>query len=77
MIIKKGFMLRNVAGNNIVVAVGEASKHFSGVITLNETGAFLWNLLTVETTKEELLKSLLNEYDISEEVALVVILMLS
>ena len=69
MIIKKGFMLRNVAGNNIVVAVGEASKHFSGVITLNETGAFLWNLLTVETTKEELLKSLLNEYDISEEVA--------
>ena len=69
MIIKKGFMLRNVAGNNIVVAVGEASKHFSGVITLNETGAFLWNKLTKETTKEELVEALTNEYDISKEVA--------
>ena len=42
MKIKEGFILREVAGNYIVVAVGSAVKQFNGVITLNETGAFLW-----------------------------------
>ena len=35
---KKGFMLRQTAGRNIVVAVGQASEEFNGLITLNETG---------------------------------------
>ena len=42
MKIKQGFMLREVAGNYVVVAVGEASKKFNGVINLNESGAFIW-----------------------------------
>lgn len=69
MKIKEGFMLRNVAGNYVVVAVGEASKNFSGVITLNGSGAFLWEQLTKEVTEEQLLQALLNEYEVSEEVA--------
>lgn len=69
MKIKEGFMLRNVAGNYVVVAVGEASKNFSGVITLNGSGAFLWEQLTKDVTEEQLLQALLNEYEVSEEVA--------
>lgn len=69
MIIKQGFMLREVAGNFVVVAIGEASKKFNGVINLNESGAFLWKQLTKEVTKEQLLEALLNEYDVSEEIA--------
>lgn len=63
---KKGFMLRQTAGRNIVVAVGQASEEFNGLITLNETGAFLWKMLQAGTTYEDMLKALLDEYDVSE-----------
>lgn len=63
---KKGFMLRQTAGRNIVVAVGQASEEFNGLITLNETGAFLWKMLQAGTTYEDILKALLDEYDVSE-----------
>lgn len=63
---KKRFMLRQTAGRNIVVAVGQASEEFNGLITLNETGAFLWKMLQAGTTYEDMLKALLDEYDVSE-----------
>ncbi len=69
MKIKKGFMLREVAGNYVVVAVGEASKNFNGVINLNESGAFLWKKLADGIEEAELIKELLNEYEVSEEIA--------
>ena len=66
--IKKGFILREVSGSFIVVAVGAASKEFKGLITLNETGAFLWEKLVNGNTKEGLVEALLNEYDAPKEV---------
>ncbi len=69
MKIKDGFILREVAGSFIVVAVGDAVKTFNGIITLNETGAFLWKALEQGATEEELLKALLEEYDVDESVA--------
>lgn len=62
-------MLREVAGNYVVVAVGEASKNFNGVINLNESGAFLWKKLADGIEEAELIKELLNEYEVSEEIA--------
>ena len=69
MKIKDGFILREVAGNFIVVAVGEAVKDFNGVINLNETGALLWRTLSDGATEQELVDALLNEYEVSEEIA--------
>lgn len=69
MKIKEGFILREVAGAYIVVAVGEGVKTFNCVINLNETGAFLWNALQKDITEEQLVKALLDEYEVSEEVA--------
>lgn len=66
---KKGFMLRTVADRNIVVAVGKASLEFNGLITLNETGAFLWKKLAEGCSYDELLQSLLDEYEVDEETA--------
>lgn len=63
---KKGFMLRSVGGMNVVVAVGKASEEFNGMITLNETGAFLWELLAKGAEYNELLTKLLEEYDTDE-----------
>ncbi len=63
MKIKKGFILRNVGGENVVVPVGARSKDFHGMINLNETGAFLWKFFTEEHTKEEAVDALCNEYE--------------
>ena len=69
MKIKEGFILREIAGSFIVVAVGDAVKTFNGVINLNPTGAFLWKQLSEGGDEETLLKALLGEYDVDEELA--------
>lgn len=68
MKIPSGYLLRTVAGKNIVVSVAD-SLDFNGMLTLNDTGVFLWNKLCGGTTKEELVFSLLDEYDVSRSVA--------
>ncbi len=67
MKIKKGFVLRVVGGEHVVVPVGEMSKQFHGMINLNETGAFLWRFFTEEHTVEEAIEALCAEYDADRE----------
>ena len=69
MKVKDDYLLRNVAGSHIVVPVGEGCLDFSGVITLNEVGAFLWEKLQADTSAEGLLSALLAEYDVDEATA--------
>lgn len=69
MVIKKGFLLRNVANTNIVVPVAQNALHFKGMMSLNETGAFLWKCIEKSCTKEELLEQFLEEYDVERDVA--------
>ena len=63
MKIKKGFVLRAVGGEHVVVPVGEMSKKFHGMINLNETGAFLWRFFSEDHTVEEAIAALCNEYE--------------
>lgn len=67
MKLKKGFLLQQVAGMNLVVSTGEAE--FDGMITLNDTGAFLWSLLASETDRDTLVKKLADEYEIDAATA--------
>ncbi len=69
MKIKDGYMLRCVAGQHIVVPVGEAAQRFNGMITLNGTGAFLWNAMQQDTDRCELVDKLLEEYDVDAKLA--------
>ena len=69
MKIKEGFLLRNVAGNYVIVPVGDDAVEFNGIVTLNESGKFLWDLLENEITKEELLRKFMEEYNVPEETA--------
>ena len=69
MKIKPGFMLREVAGCSVVVAVGAETLNFNGMINLNGSGTFLWKLLEKGASKEELLSSMLEEYDVDEDTA--------
>ena len=69
MKIKDGFVAREVGGETIVIAVGERSKSFNAMITLNETGKFLFDRLAEETDEAALVAALLCEYEVDEETA--------
>lgn len=70
MKIKKDFELREIAGSYVVFPVGEQAMDFNGMITLNETGAFLWQKLLDGATKESLCDALCTEYDIDSATAM-------
>ena len=69
MKIKEGFVLRTVAGSNIVVPVGAAAMDFNGMITLNDSGAFLWRVLEQDADLDAMVNALLGEYDVDAETA--------
>ena len=70
MKLKSGFVLRQIGGSYVVVAVGLQTLDFKGMIRLNETGAFLWEKLTAEDcTKEDLIAALTTEYEVDEATA--------
>ena len=69
MKIKNGFVVRSIAGESVVVALGEASKTFNGIIKLNETGRFIWDMLSNGAEISELTAAILSEYDIDEATA--------
>lgn len=70
MKIKEGFVVRKIANQYMAVPVGSRAKELHGMIGLNETAAFLWELLKEDRTEEELATLLYDEYEISEEKAL-------
>ncbi len=69
MKIRDGFIAKKVAGTDIVVPVGENAVSFKAIITLNESGAFLWQQLKDDITKDELTKALIGEYGIEPSIA--------
>ncbi len=69
MKLKDGFVLRTVGGNHLVVPVGAQTVDFRCMITLNDTGAFLWQQLQQERQPEELTAALLEEYEVSPQQA--------
>lgn len=69
MRIKTGFVLREVAGQNMVIATGEASKDFHGMIKLNNTGKEIWQGLQEGMTESEIAKDLQEKYQIDGEKA--------
>ena len=69
MKIKDGFMLREVAGQWVVVPLGERVVEFNGIMTLSESGAMLWKLLEKDIIEEQLVGAILKEYAIDEETA--------
>ncbi len=65
----KNYILRKVAGSNVLISIGGNIANFNGYIQLNETAAFLWNELSEPKTAEELVRKLINEFDVSAEQA--------
>ena len=64
----KDFMLRKIAGESILVATGEATQRFNGMITLNEVATFIWENIDAFESEDELIGKILSEFDIDEEI---------
>lgn len=69
MKISTGYMLREIAGHYVVLPIGSKVVEFTGVITLNETGAFLWKSMESDITEAELIEKMTAEYAIDEATA--------
>ena len=69
MKIKEDFVLRKVADSYVVVPVNKLTLDFNGIITLNETGAFLWEKMKKDCSEADLVEALLAEYEVSRETA--------
>ncbi len=69
MKLKYEFVTNFVAGKTVAVAVGKGLNEFGGFIKLNDTGAFIFELLKKEISEEEIVNALLKEYDVTEEKA--------
>lgn len=68
---KPGFNLRVVCGENIIVAEGEENIDFSNIISMNESSAYLWQIIQgKEFTHEDLVGLLTQEYEVDEATAL-------
>ena len=68
MKIKEGYLLRQVAGRSVVLPV-DSGLNLNMMITLNDTGAFLWKQLETETDEEALVAALLKAYEVDEKTA--------
>lgn len=67
MKLKENYMLREIAGNFVVIPVGQNVVDYKNMLHLNETSVFLWNELQNDITFETLLKSMAIKYEATEE----------
>ena len=69
MKIDKNFVLREIAGEYIIIPTGRTALEFNGLITVNEVGMELWKMLQEDVTFDDLLNGILEEYDVDENAA--------
>lgn len=69
MKIKEGFVVREIADSIVVVPTGDLLKEYRGMLTLNKSGQFIWQLLQNEVTEEELIAKLAEKYHLEHEKA--------
>ena len=72
MKIKKGFVLREVCGENVIIGEGLGAINFGKMLALNESAAWLWKKVVEmgDFTIESLAEKLCQEYDVSADEAL-------
>lgn len=62
MKLKYNFVMNKVADKNVAVAVGADSEKFNGFIKMNDTGAYIFNMLKNDVTEDEIIASVEKEY---------------
>lgn len=69
MKLKHEFVVREIAGETILVPVGNSTLSLNGMLVLNECGKFLWEQIPEARSEEDLTRALLAEYEVDRETA--------
>ncbi|MBR7112447.1 MAG: PqqD family protein [Clostridia bacterium] len=69
MIRSKDFIKRKIATQYVIVALGQATKKFNGMVSVNETGSFIWDALESDISMDELVEKITENYEIDAETA--------
>lgn len=69
MNIKKRLLKRQIAGDAFLVPVGKEIYDSNGLFFLTEVGEFIWDRLAEAGGTEDILRAILEEYDVEESVA--------
>ena len=64
MKIVKEFILREIAGETILVPTGTAAQEFNGMLSMTDTARFIWEHLETVQSLEEMAKIMLDTYDV-------------
>ena len=64
-----GFVVREIAGETIAIPAGPAARELSGLLALNGSGRFLFDLLQSEQTEQALVQAMLDSYEIDTPTA--------
>lgn len=65
----KEFILREIAGECVLVPTGTTTQEFNGLITLSDTAKFIWMNMEKADSLEDMVQMLLGEYEIDEKTA--------
>lgn len=57
------YILREIAGESILVPVGEGAEQLNGMLTLNETFRFLWEIFQEPRTIQEAIAAATEQFD--------------
>ena len=69
MKLKYEFAAREIMGEYALVPMGESAVQLKGMLLTNSVGAFVCEMLAEEIEKEDLIKAVLDEFDIDEATA--------
>lgn len=65
----KEYILREIAGESVLVPTGSASQKLNGMIRLTESAAFIWKQVDTAADLEEIIARVQDEYEVDEETA--------
>lgn len=62
-------IMRNIAGETVLIPTGSMVGQFNGLISLNGPAAFIWEQMENVSSREELVQKMLERYDVDEKTA--------
>ncbi len=63
MKLNKLYVVKNIAGETVIVPTGNAIENFNGLISANEVAGFIWNQVENCETPKDMVKMVMDEFE--------------
>ena len=63
------FIMREIAGEYVLVPIGKRALTVQGLVTMNEVGALIWEMMEKESDIDQIVSGILDEYEVDEQTA--------